>query len=342
MMQFKQTYLQALAYEIPPYKLSSLQVEEKLQLLFQKLQLPKGTLEQLTGVKERRLWPKEQKPSSFAVAAGAKALQKAQVKAENVDLLLFTGVCRDYMEPATACIVHAQLGLSPHCLVFDLGNACLGFLTGLQTAAAFIESGQVKTALIVTGENATALYENTFSHLQENISHESFRTALASLTLGSAAVAAVLTGEERNHHGHRLHASVGRVASQFHHLCRGEGSYASPLMQTETGDLMKHGLEVAAHNWDDFLTELSWQKQTCDHLFTHQVSLTHHHLFFKKLDLDLQKSRCDMIMLGNTGSAAVPLSLALAEEQGSLQPGQHIALLGIGSGITTSMVGITW
>jgi 3-oxoacyl-[acyl-carrier-protein] synthase-3 len=82
-----------------------------------------------------------------------KALEQCQLDRERIGVIINTSVCRDYLEPSTACIVHGNLGLSEDCLNFDVGNACLAFLNGMDIAARMLERDEVDYALIVDGES---------------------------------------------------------------------------------------------------------------------------------------------------------------------------------------------
>ena len=167
-MRYSEVYLESTGYTLPDQILTSEDIETKLAPLYEKIHCAKGRLEQLTGIKERRIWPLGTLPSTIASAAGKKALANANMDPSEIDLVIHTGVCRDALEPSTAHLVHHNLKLSPHCLAFDLSNACVGFLNAITVASNMIEIGQIKTALIVTGENAGPLYETTIPNLLKN------------------------------------------------------------------------------------------------------------------------------------------------------------------------------
>ena len=84
--------------------------------------------------------------------AGAKALAEAGITPAQIGVMINTSVCRAYLEPSTAVAVHHQLGLPTSCLNFDLANACLGFVNGIQLAGTMIDSGQADYALLVDAE----------------------------------------------------------------------------------------------------------------------------------------------------------------------------------------------
>ena len=150
-------------------------------------------LEEVSGIGARRFWKVGTQPSDAATLAAEKALEDAGIDREKIGVIINTSVCRDYLEPSTACIVHGNLGLSENCLNFDVGNACLAFLNGMDIAARMIERAEVEYALIVDGESSRPITEATIERLLgPDIKEEQFRAEFASLTLGSGAAAMVI------------------------------------------------------------------------------------------------------------------------------------------------------
>ena len=95
-----------------------------------------------------------------------KALADAGIDADKIGLLVNTSVSRDYLEPSTASIVCGNLGLSDNCQNFDVANACLAFINGMDIASRMIERGEIDYALVVDGETANLAYEKTIERLQ--------------------------------------------------------------------------------------------------------------------------------------------------------------------------------
>ncbi len=341
-MLFDNVCIEGLSYFLPESVVASSEIEEHLAPLYQSLKISKGTLEALTGVRQRRLWPSHLSPSYFASKVGENLLRKESVQNQDIDLLIYAGVCRDFIEPATAQIVHHNLNLSPQCLTFDLSNACLGFFNAMLLSAQLIDSGKIRNALIVSGENAAPLLENTINKLNSEKTEEAFRSSLASLTLGSGAVAMLLGHSSDSTKNHRLLGGISQIASEHHNLCQGQGDYRNPLMKTDSARLFKEGVSLSIKTWKNFLQTMRQTSEAFSHIFTHQVSLAHHERIFKELGIPLEKGRPECRLLGNTGTVAAPLSLALAEEEGILTSGKLIALLGIGSGLNAMMLGIQW
>jgi len=344
-MRFAKVCLHSFGYELPPRVVTSADLEERLAPVYERLKLPAGRLELMSGIGERRFWEPGTRPSDGAVRAGAKAIAASGIAAEEIDCLFFTGVCRDLIEPATASFVHQQLGLPEKCLIYDISNACLGFLNGMLTLAGLIELGQVRCGLIVSGETAEDLVNSTIDALLNDptLTRKSIKSAFASLTIGSGAVALVMGDRSRRDSGHYLAGGSFRARTSFNDLCQGgRADSAGTLMATDSEELLRRGVETARQTWDDFLAESGWSAESISRFFCHQVGSAHAKLLFETLGLDPSRNYQTLARLGNVGSVSAPITMALGLEEGVLHPGQRGALLGIGSGINCLMLGIDW
>jgi 3-oxoacyl-[acyl-carrier-protein] synthase-3 len=344
-MRYTKVCLHDFGYELPPVELSSTAIEERLQPLYERLKLPAGRLELMTGIRTRRLWEPGTRPSTGAAAAGTLAIAKAGVPVADLGCLLFTSVSRDMMEPATASFVHRTLGLPPACLLFDISNACLGFLDGMIMLANMLELGQVQAGLLVASETAEHLIASTLTHLltDPSLTRKSIKPLFASLTIGSGAVALVMTSRGYKDSGHYLQGGVCRANTEHNDLCQGgQNAEQGTLMSTDSEQLLEKGIETAAACWQAFGRELDWQKSSIDRFFCHQVGRAHAQLLFESLALDPAKNFETLSLLGNVGSVSAPITMAMGVEQSALVAGQRAAILGIGSGINSLMLGIDW
>ncbi len=344
-MKYSRVCLQNFGYELPPVERTSAELEERLAPVYSRLKLPEGRLELMTGIKSRRFWNSGTRPSQGAVAAGEKALEASGVVREDIGCLLFTSVSRDMMEPATAAFVHRSLGLPPQCLIFDISNACLGFLNGMITLANMIELGQVKSGLVVASETAEGLLESTLTHMLTNLSltRKTIKPLFASLTIGSGAVALVMTDKHVHDSGHSLAGGSCRAHTDHNDLCQGgQNAEQGTLMSTDSELLLEKGVETAALCWQSFRQELGWDPESIDRFFCHQVGRAHAQLLFERLQLAEEKNFETLPLLGNVGSVSAPITMAMGIEQGVLSPGGRGAILGIGSGINSLMLGIDW
>lgn len=346
-MRYQHVCIESIGIGLPPHRVSSAEIERRLAPVYDRLRLPEGRLELMSGIRERRFWDPGTRPSAVATAAGAQALEATALDRGRVGCLIFAAVCRDFIEPATANLVHDALGLRPQATIFDLSNACLGVLNGMDLVAGMIESGAIEAGLVVSGECGEALVDATIDDLlrDETLTRKSIKDSVASLTIGSAAAAVLLVHDSLATTGLRLRGGATRCATAHHELCRGTGETgfaagARPLMKTRSEELLAAGCALAGETWADLLDTLGWSTADVDRVYCHQVGSAHRRAMLDTIGVDLERDSPTFPELGNTGSAALPVALGLGIERGELTPGTRAALLGIGSGINCLMLGI--
>jgi acyl-CoA:acyl-CoA alkyltransferase len=344
-MLFQDVRIAASAWELPGEVVRSEELEERLGPLYQRLGLSVGRLELMTGIRERHFWPRGARPSAAAAAAGEKALEACGLERSEIGCLIHASVSRDFLEPATASVVHHALGLSEACMAWDLSNACLGFANALATVGALIERGAIRAALVVAAEDGRPLVEATIDALNANAatSKRDLKLAFASLTIGSGAAAMVVTSSALAPEGPRLVASMSGAATQHHVLCHGDHAPGKqgPLMTTDSEAMLHAGNELLARTWSRFLAEVGWTRESVERVVTHQVGVQHRRLVLSTLGIPLERDFPTVETLGNIGSVSLPLTFARAREASFLTPGQRVALLGIGSGIQCQILGVT-
>jgi 3-oxoacyl-[acyl-carrier-protein] synthase-3 len=339
-MLFRHVTIESVRHELAPHKVTSTQLEQRLNGAMMRMRLPPHPIELLTGITERGFWEQGTLVSDVAARAGRKAIEAAGLHPGRIGVLINTSVSRDYLEPSVAALVHGNLGLDAACTGFDVANACLGFMNGIEVAGRMIDAGVVDHALIVAGESAGDIVDSTLRKLvQPGTTSQDFWDNFATLTLGSAAVAMVLGHEKNTRTGHRVNGSVSLSDTANNRLCVGthEG------MVTDSTRLLKAGVALAQRTWGRAVEELpNWSADRIDHFMLHQVGKSH--LAAICAALGIPQDRCPLTFptWGNVGPAAVPLTLALAEDDGRLKTGDHVALMGIGSGLNVSMMSVTW
>ncbi len=343
-MRFENTVIESLAVALPEEILTTTQIETRLAPLYERLRLPEGRLELMTGIRERRVWPSGTRPSDASAAAGRAVLKKSAISPQKIQLFMHSAVSRDMLEPATASFAHRKIGLPASAQIFDVSNACLGFLNAMTIAAGMIESGQIECALVVSGENGGPLVEHTLQTLlNQPLNRQEIKPYFANLTIGSGAVAAVLCHRSLAPTGHRLIGGVARAATEHSELCQGDTHGADALaMQTDSESLLVAGIELAQTTWNEFCREVNGSASSFDRFICHQVGRTHRRKLYEALELDLAKDFSSFETLGNTGSVALPATLALAAEAGALKAGETVGLLGIGSGLNCLMLAVEW
>lgn len=341
-MKFENVCIEALAVALPDEVWTSAEIEHRLGPLYERLRLPAGRLELMTGIRERRMWPAGTRPSDASAAAGRAVLAKSSLPAGQVELFIHAAVSRDMLEPATASFAHQKIGLPATTQIFDVSNACLGFLNALTIAAGMIEAGQIRCAMVVAGENGRPLVEQTLQTLLESpLTRNEIKPYFANLTIGSGAVGAIVCHRSLvKGRARRLLGGVARAATRHSTLCQGDTHGSEALaMQTDSEQLLIAGVALAKDTWSDFSAA---HGATFDRFICHQVGSVHRRKLYETLGLDLTRDFSTFETLGNTGSVALPATLAAAIAAGAVRDGQRVALLGIGSGLNCLMLALEW
>lgn len=347
-MRFDNVCLESIGVCLPEEVWSSSDIERRLAPLYDRLKLPEGRLELMSGISERRVWREGTVPSGPSVLSGSEAIGAAGIDRERIGCLIHASVCRDFLEPATASRVHHQLDLPSGCWVYDVSNACLGLMNGAVQIAALIEAGAIEAGLVVGTENSRPLLEQTIRSLcgDKSLTRQSVKPAFASLTIGSGSCAWLLVHRRMSNSGTRFGAAVATARTAFHDLCRSDedaaGAAMAPLMDTDSERLMAEGVSTGLENFETFLAETGTRREQLDRTICHQVGSRHRSTMLDAMGLHPNRDVITYPWLGNTGSVALPLTLAAAAYYGHLREQDHLGLFGIGSGINSVMIGCEW
>ena len=346
-MLYLKVYIDSFGYELAPNVITSEDLEMRLEPLYEKLHLQKGQLEAITGIQERRFWDPGFKMHEGAIKAGQKAIETSGISPRSIGMLIYGGVCRDNLEPATACATAHGLGISRNAQIYDVSNACLGILNGMVHIANAIELGHIKAGIVVSCESARQIVDITIDRLLKTKDMDVFKKTIATLTGGSGAVALLLTDESVSDKGHRFMGGIVKNATKHHELCRwgpDTGIPASGLhvMETDSIGVLQHGIVLGIETYKDFKKELSWPEDKPDKVICHQVGATHQKTILESIDIAQEKDFTTFQYLGNIGTVSLPITAAIASEREFLLKNDLVGFLGIGSGLNCLMLGIEW
>ena len=356
-MLFRRTTLDSFACELAPVVVASDELETRVASALEKLRIPAGQLQALTGIRERRWWEEGQPLAEAAARAGKKALARAGVPVTDLGGLIYAGVCRERFEPATACRVAHFLGIQPQVLVRDISNACLGVLNGVIDLANAIELGQIRAGLVVSCESAREINERAIATLLESPTAANYRETLATFTGGSGAAAVVVTDGSYTAGRPRLEGAAARAWPARHGLCwwgltdkhdlpiphlAGSADLVRQTMVTDSVAVLRDGMDLGQRTWADLHATLPEWQGVVDRVVGHQVGGPHREAMLRAFRLGPDQDFSTFEHLGNMGSAALPAAVALAQDRGFLDSGRKVALLGIGSGLNCLMLGVRW
>ncbi|MBX7143874.1 MAG: 3-oxoacyl-ACP synthase III [Oligoflexia bacterium] len=353
MMSFKFNHvcIDAMAFNKPPIELSSAALEDRVSFLYKRLGIPFGTLEKLSGVKTRYFWNSDVSPSSASTQAAQSALGQLSFDPSHIGAVFNCSVSRDYFEPATATLVHRNLGLPEHCMALDITNACIGFSNGLLFLANLIESGVLKAGLVVAGENVSRMLDHSVAHMEKHpdINRDDLIKLLPTFTLGCGAVAFVLCHDSICSGKPRLLGGTARSATQFNDLCNGNGDYyfhqsgdINPIMYTESSKLIASAAKVGARMWKDTSVLFGWSKDDVDHIYCHQVGKQVNSAFYEEMGLDIEKEFTIYRTFGNMVSVALPAALTIGAQEKGMSKGDKVLLTAFGSGLNSIFLCLEW
>ncbi len=338
-MNFDNLSILSVRHVDAPHVVTSEEIQAELGETMDRLGLPRDLLQSLAGIHERRFWNEQTEPSDAATLAAELVLEDADLDRSKLGVVINTSVCRDYVEPSTACLVHGNLKLPATCMNFDIGNACLAFLNGMEIVGNMIERGQIDYGMIVDGESSRFLTESTIARLKRSETDmATFREEFASLTTGSGAVAMILTRSDLAPDGHRFRGTYSLAATEHNRLCVGQLDRGV----TDTRGLLVAGIGLSQRTWAEAQEHLGFSEEDVDEYCMHQVSQRHAEQLAQTLKVDLEKALLIVGQFGNIGPASVPIVLSKARDLGRLQRDDRIVLAGIGSGLNCTVGEVIW
>ncbi|MEM9693719.1 MAG: 3-oxoacyl-ACP synthase III [Myxococcota bacterium] len=336
MQPYEQVSIAAIEMAEAPVRVTS----AKLTAPFvDRLGLPRDFLGATTGILARRFWPRDHRPSEGSVEAARTLLAAVGLSPGDVGAVVSTSVSKDYVEPADACFVHHALGLADTCANFDVSNACLAFLNGMDLVAQMIEAGRIEHGLIVVGESSRPVVEATvarFAHAPPQ--SDRHPPQIATRPRGAGAAAMLLSHRRHAPEGHAFRGTVTLADTRHHQLCLGTADRG----RIDSVGLMEHGVALAQRTWKRATRGLGWTLDSIDLFALHQVSGPHTAELARAVGFDLDRAFPIYPEYGNTGPASIPMVLARAEAENRITPGDRVLLGGIGSGLNCTVGAIDW
>ena len=346
-MRYDNVTIAAIGYELAPNVVTAEDIEARLKPLYDALHLKPGQLEQLTGIQESRYWDPDFRLSQGAIRAGRKALDQAGLDPAEVGMVVYGAVCRENLEPATACAVADGLGIGSQAQVYDISNACLGILNGMVNVANAISLGQIRAGLVVSCESCRQIVDSTIARMLAAGNMAVFKKCVATMTGGSGAAAVLLTDGGLTPQGHRLLGGVIRNAVRHHKLCTwgpdtGIPSNISHVMNTDSVGVLQNGVVLGRETFAALRRELAWGEDQPDKVVCHQVGSSHQNAILEAIGLPAAKDFSTFPYLGNIGTVSIAVTAAIADERGFLKTGDQVGFLGIGCGLNCLMLGAEW
>ena len=287
-------------------------------------------IEKRTGIKERRIASAEESTSDLGVKAAQKAIDRAGIAKEEIDLIICATLSPDYLcMPSTACVIAGKLGIND-VMAFDISVACSGFVYMLSMAKAFIESGMKKNILLIGAEKISSMVDYTDRG--------------TCILFGDGAGAAIISAtENKNEAILDIHASAdGRYGELL--ITPGCGSKYPCSQETldnklnfikmQGNDVYKIAVKTLTNDVIDILEKNQVSVAEVDHFIPHQANMRIIEAVRTKLNFPLEKTVLTVAKYGNTSAASIPMAMNDAYEAGRIKKGDLMLLDTFGGGFT--------
>ena len=320
---------------LPEQKVSSDSIMQEIQTDI-KYGLPCNWMSQEMGIFERRMAPDELKPSDLAIRAAQQAIDSCDdINPDQIDAVIFCGIERDQPEPATAHTIQNALGLKAH-HVFDVANACYGFVDGVKLASALMEAGMIRYALVVTGEVSTKVLRSVVDMMKKGVTQDMAHNLWGMLSVGDAGGAVILGPSTAI--GSGFLAFNQRCDSRQVDRCRykflSDGSIDG---QMQMAQIVARGFQLNKAMFEETLDFLGWD--SLDWALTHQTGKRTYQQVLTLKSVDEEKLVRTYPKLGNITTATLAISLKKLMDSGRLKAGDRIGGLFAGSGLVTGQFG---
>lgn len=303
----------------------------------QRYGIPRDFLSGGMGIVERRMSAPDAQPSELAIPAARNALAACpELDPMDIDLVIFCGIERDQPEPATAHTVQNALGLKAG-NVFDVANACLGFVDGLKIASNYISAGIVEYALVVTGEVSTRVLRSFVDQLKAGVSQEKAQKMIGGLSVGDAGGAIILGPSQTA--GFSLFSNDADSAhiQKCIYRVKENGLIEGQMLMA---GILAHGIKMHRRAIKHTLTQLGWDE--FDWVLSHQTGRRNFDAFAAMPGIRKERMIKTYEKFGNTTTATLALGWEILSNNGRVSPGDKIGGLFAGSGLSTCQFGMTY
>ncbi|MCU5471145.1 beta-ketoacyl-ACP synthase III [Bacillus paranthracis] len=272
-----------------------------------------------TGIAERRIADDTIDTSYMAVEASKKALEDAGISGEDIDLILVATVTPDRAFPAVACVIQEAIG-AKHAAAMDLSAACAGFMYGMITAQQFIQTGTYKNILVVGSDKLSKIVD--------------WNDRNTAVLFGDGAGAIVMGA-----------VSEGKGVLSFELGADGSGGkhlYQDEYVMMNGREVFKFAVRQLGDSCLRVLDKAGLTKEDVDFLVPHQANIRIMESARERLNLPQEKMSMTIEKFGNTSASSIPIAMVEELQNGRIQDGDLIILVGFGGGLTWGAVALRW
>lgn len=287
-----------------------------------------------TGMKVRHLAAEGQNTTDLALIACQRALQAANLTAQDIDLILFCTVSPDTLMPSAACVLQAKLG-ARKIMAFDLSAACSGFVYGISVADQFIKTGVFKNVLVIGAEI-----------LHRYVNYKDRDTCIL---FGDGAGAIVLSRADENEKSEIMSQSFYADGTLGELFVLPAGGSAIPMSQRvideglnyvrmKGREIFKNAVRTMSICSQNVIDDAGIQISDINWMIPHQANIRILEAVADHFGIEIEKVVVNVHEIGNTSAATIPIALDQAVRDGRIQRGQNLLLTAFGAGLTGGSV----
>ncbi len=289
-----------------------------------------------TGIKERRIACAHTTVAGMGASAARIAMERAEVEAGEIDILIVSTTTPDRLLPSTACDMQALLGAG-NAVALDVSAACSGWLYGLTMAEGYLTAGRGEIALVVAAEKMSSITD--------------WKDRSTCVLFGDGAGAGVVRRSDGSkgilgtHHG-----SDGNLAEL---LYRPAGGAAVPmdeevlrrgdhLVRMAGREVFKSAVRSMSEAANLALKQSGLTDDDVDLMVPHQANIRIIEATARYSGIPMKKVFVNVDRYGNMSSATIPVALDEAVEEGRLRPGMNVLTVAFGAGLTWGAMALRW
>ncbi|CEH35412.1 beta-ketoacyl-ACP synthase III [Romboutsia lituseburensis] len=288
-----------------------------------------------TGISERRMVNKDETTSDLSTKAALNAIKCANLKPQDIDLIIVATATPDMVFPSTACLVQENIG-AINAAAFDISVACSGFIYAMTIAKQFVENKTYKKVLVIGAETLSKVLD-----YEDRTTAILFGDGAGAVVIGEVLEGGILStylgsdGKGKDFlnipaGGSKLPASKETVENRLHTIkMAGNDVYKFAVRIMSEASLK--ALEMADLNTDSI-----------DYLIPHQANIRIIEASAKRLKLNMDKVYVNLDKYGNMSAASIPVALDEAFRKGKIHKGDNVVLVGFGGGLTWGSSVINW
>lgn len=314
-------------------------IPEKVLTNFELMQMVDTTDEWIrsrTGISERHIAANDDTTASLAAEAALQALRTANVKPDEVDLIIVSTSSPEHIFPATACLVQDKIG-AVNAGAFDLLAACTGFIFALNMATQSIRSGSVNTALVIGAETLSRLVNWKDRETCILFGDGAGAFVLQASDEPGGVLSAVMRSDGSGGDllslpagGSRMPASAHSVQNGYHYI------------HMNGREVFRFATRVMVSATKEVLDAAGLKKEDIRLIVPHQANSRIIEAAARGLDIPIDRCIMNLDRYGNTSTASIPIAVCEALEKGRLTAGDKVVFVGFGAGLTWGSCLVQW